>query len=150
MRRAMTTRTTIRAPRTKTRKSKLRARAWLLCVLALGAVLSTALAAPPAEGSGAAADTTKVPKLRTINGLVCSKEGTPIQGAVVYLQDTKSLAVKSYLSDAQGRFHFRQLSMSTDFDLWAELNGKRSKTKSISQFNSKTDLNYKLKLPVSK
>ena len=146
----MTTRTTIRASRTKTRTSKLRARAWLLCVLALGAVLSAALGAPPAWGSGASGETTKVPKLRTIEGVVCSKEGAPIQGAVVYLQDSKSLAVKSYLSDAQGRFHFRQLSMSADFDLWAELNGQRSKTKSISQFNSKTDLNYKLKLPVSK
>jgi hypothetical protein len=116
----------------------------------LGAVLSASLGAPPAWGLGAASETTKVPKLRTVEGMVCSKEGTPIRGAVVYLQDSKSLAVKSYLSDAQGRFHFRQLSTSADFDLWAELNGKRSKTKSISQFNSKTDLSYKLKLPVSK
>jgi hypothetical protein len=125
-------------------------RAWLLCALALGAVVSVVLSVPPAWGSERLAETTKVPKLRTIEGLVCSKEGAPIQGAVVYLQDSKSLAVKSYLSDAEGRFHFRQLSTSADFDLWAELNGKRSKTKSISQFNSKTDLNYKLKLPVSK
>ena len=146
----MTTRTTIRALRTKTRTSKPRARSWLLCVLALGAVLSAALSAPPAWGSGAPRETTKVPKLRTVEGMVCNKEGAPIQGAVVYLQDSKSLAVKSYLSDVQGQFHFRQLSMSADFDLWAELNGKRSKTKSISQFNSKTDLKYKLKLPVSK
>lgn len=146
----MTTRTTIRALRTKTKTSKPPAHAWLLCAFLLGAVPSASLNAPPAWGLGAAAETTKVPKLRTVEGTVCSKEGTPIQGAVIYLQDSKSLAVKSYLSDAQGRFHFRQLSMNTDFDLWAELNGKRSKTKSISQFNSRTDLNYKLKLPVSK
>jgi hypothetical protein len=143
-------RTTIRPSRTKTRTSKLRSHARLLFALALGAVLSTALGGSPAWGSGAAAETTKVPKLRTIEGLVCSKEGAPIQGAVVYLQDSKSLTVKSYLSDVQGRFHFRQLSMSADFDLWAELNGKRSKTKSVSQFNSKPDLNFKLKLPISK
>ncbi len=147
----MTRRTTIRAPQTKTRTSKSQARVWLLCALALGAVLSTALGAAPAWGSGSPGETTKVPKLRTIEGIVCSKEGgAPIQGAVVYLQDSKSLAVKSYLSDARGQFHFRQLSMSADFDLWAELNGKRSKTKSISQFNSKTDLNFRLKVPVSK
>ena len=145
----MTTRTTIPTSKTKTRMSKPRGRGWLLCAL-VGALLSGPLSARPVWASGAAAETTKVPKLRTIEGVVCSKEGTPIQGAVVYLQDSKSLAVKSYLSDAKGRFHFRQLSMSIDFDLWAELNGKRSKTKSISQFNSKADLNYKLKLPVSK
>ena len=146
----MTTRMTIREPRTKTRTSKLIPGAWLLCALALGAVLSTSLGAPPAWGSGSPSQSTKVPQLRTIEGIVCSKEGTPIQGAVVYLQDSKSLTVKSYLSDAQGHFHFRQLSMNADFDLWAELNGERSKTRNISQFNSKTDLSYELKVPVSK
>jgi hypothetical protein len=113
-------------------------------------LLSTPVAPPRAWGSGPAATTTKVPKLRTIEGEVCSKDGKPIRGAVVYLQDTKSLAVKSYLSNDQGQFHFRQLSMNLDYDLWAELNGKRSKTKSISQFNSKPDLRYKLKLPITK
>jgi hypothetical protein len=100
--------------------------------------------------AAAAAVTTKVPVLRTVEGEVCSKQGLPIKGAVVYLKDEKSLAVKSYLSDEQGHFHFRQLSMSLDYDLWAELNGKRSRTRNISQFNSKPDLRYKLKLPVSK
>lgn len=146
----MTTRTTNPPWKTRTTTSKAQACVRLLCAVVLGAVLSTSLGLRGAWASGGPAATTKVPKLRTIEGVVCSKEGTPIQGAVVYLQDSKSLAVKSYLSDAGGRFHFRQLSMSTDFDLWAELNGKRSKTKTISQFNSKTDLNYKLKLPVSK
>jgi len=146
----MTTRTMIRALRTKTKKSKWRTNGGLLCALALGAVLSVSLGVPPAWGSGSPAESTKVPKLRSVQGMVCSKEGAPVEGAVVYLQDSKSLAVKSYLSDAQGHFHFRQLSMGADFDLWAELNGTRSKTKSVSRFNSKTDLNYKLKLPISK
>jgi len=136
------------ASRTRTKKSRPRAGAWLLCVLALTAALSLTVVAP-AWGAGPAAETTKVPQLRTVEGEVCRDDGTPVQGAVVYLQDSKSLAVKSYLSDAQGRFHFRRLSMSADFDLWAELNGKRSKTKSISQFNSKTDLDYKLKVPIA-
>jgi hypothetical protein len=118
----------------------------------LGAILSFAALAGLSRASAAsiAAETNKVPKLRTVEGEVCSRDGSPIQGAVVYLKDEKSLAVKSYLSDDQGKFHFRQLSMSLDYDLWAELNGKRSKTKNISQFNSKPDLQYKLKLPVSK
>lgn len=145
----MTTRTTMCASRTRTKTSRLRAGGWLLCILALAATLSFPVA-PRAWASGSAAETTKVPKLRTIEGEVCRDDGKPVQGAVVYLQDSKSLAVKSYLSDAQGRFHFRDLSMSTDFDLWAEMNGKRSKTKSISQFNSKTTLQYKLKVPLGR
>jgi hypothetical protein len=144
----MTTRTTIRAPKMRTKKSRLLAGAWLLVLLTLVAAPSFTVAAP-AWGSGAAAETTKVPKLRTVEGVVCRDDGKPVQGAVVYLQDSKSLAVKSYLSDAHGEFHFRRLSMSADFDLWAEMNGKRSKTKSISQFNSKTDVQYRLKVRIA-
>ena len=145
----MTTRTTMCASRMKTRTSRLRPGAWLLCVCALAATLSVTAVAPAAWASGPSAETTKVPKLRTVEGTVCRDDGKPVQGAVVYLQDSKSLAVKSYLSDAEGRFHFRQLSMSADYDLWAEMNGKRSKTKSISQFNSKPDLQYTLKVKVA-
>ena len=141
----MTTRTMPRTTRTKTKTSKQGA-------VILGAMLSFGVfsAVPRAAAAASAGETTRVPKLRIVEGEVCRKDGTPIQGAVVYLKDEKSLAVKSYLSDDQGRFHFRQLSMSLDYDLWAELNGKRSKTKSISQFNSKPDLRYKLKLPMPK
>ena len=141
----MTTRTMLCATRTKKKRS--RQGAVILCALLSFAAFAVV---PRAAAARTAAETTKVPKLRTVEGEVCSKDGSPIQGAVVYLKDEKSLAVKSYLSDEQGHFHFRQLSMSLDYDLWAELNGKRSKTKSISQFNSKPDLQYKLKLPISK
>ena len=147
----MTRKTTIRAWTMKKKRNS--SRAWahgglfrLLVATALCAPVSPAFARSPR----AYAEATKVPQLRTVEGSVCSKDGAPIQGAVVYLQDSKSLAVKSYLSDDQGRFHFRHLSMNLDYDLWAELNGKRSKTKSISQFNSKPDLSYKLKLPTGK
>jgi hypothetical protein len=132
----------------RTKKSSLAAR--LLLALAWGALITTSIAPPRIRGWSASAETTKVPKLRTIQGEVCSKDGRPIQGAVVYLQDSKSLAVKSYLSDDDGKFHFRHLSMNLDYDLWAELNGKRSKTKNISQFNDKPNLSYKLKLPMTK
>ena len=141
----MTTRTMLSPTRTKTKRSRHSA-------LILGAVLSFIAFADASHVAAAAtaAVTTKVPLLRTVEGEVCSKQGLPIKGAVVYLKDEKSLAVKSYLSDEQGHFHFRQLSMNLDYDLWAELNGKRSKTHNISQFNSKPDLRYKLNLPDSK
>lgn len=99
---------------------------------------------------GTAVTSKKVPQPRTVEGIVRSKSGSPIQNAVVYLKDTHSLTVKSFLSTADGSFHFRQLSLNADYDLWAELNGKRSKTRSISQFNSKPDLHYTLTLDTGK
>lgn len=149
----MTTKTTTSATRMRKRTSR-----WVrpagLAILTLATILGAAtgvFAAPVAAAPNAGPPTTtKVPKPRTVEGIVRSKSGAPIQGAVVYLKDTRSLAVKSYLSDPDGHFHFRQLSLSTDYDLWAELKGKRSKTKSISQFNSKPDLHYTLKVDTAK
>lgn len=150
----MTKKMTMFGTKMKKRKSRLRRMA-RLPGLALGAALAVGMGAGawPAQASAAAVGKvkpTKAPTLRTVDGTVCNKEGAPIQGAVVYLQDTKTMAVKSFLSDEDGHFHFRQLPMSTDFGLWAELNGKRTKTKNISQFNSHAELSYKLKLDVAK
>jgi hypothetical protein len=116
----------------------------------LGATLGI-FAIPALAGVGAnAATATKVPKPRSVEGIVRNKSGAPVQGAVVYLKDTRSLAVKSYLSDDGGQFHFRQLSLEEDYDLWAELHGDRSKIKSISHFKSTPDLHYTLKIDTGK
>lgn len=161
----MTTKTMMRAPRMRKRTSRPRAmlgagrRILSGCALGtalgtLGAVLAMGIGAGLMPQASAAAvgkvKPTKAPTLLTVDGMVQDKSGAPVQGAVVYLQDTKSMAVKSFLSDADGHFHFRHLPLSTDFGLWAELNGKRTKTKNISQFNSKPDLHFTLKLDVAK
>ena len=83
---------------------------------------------------------------RLVEGSVTDKGDKPLPGAVVYLKDTKTLTVKSYLTDEAGHFRFGQLSLATDYDLWATVNGKRSKTRSISSFNSRPTLNFTLKV----
>ncbi len=111
----------------------------------LGAAMLLALPAAvllPAPSASAQRGVTR----RTLEGVVQNSAGTNVKGAVVYLKDTKSLAVKSFVSTDAGTFHFSQLSPDTDYDVWAESQGKKSKTKSISQFNSKTQFTYTLKI----
>lgn len=134
----------------RTRTNKLRSLLAVGRAAVLGVGLGVLAMPAAAAGGPVAATTTKVAKPRTVVGVVRDRSGAPIQGAVVYLKDARSLAVKSFLSDADGRFHFRQLSMTTDYDLWAELHGDRSKIRRISQFNSKPDLNYRLKVNTGK
>lgn len=83
-------------------------------------------------------------KDRTVDGKVVSKTEAPLPGSVVYLKDTKSLSVKTYICDEQGKYHFGALSQNTDYELWATSNGVKSNSKSISSFDSKNSYYFVL------
>ena len=83
---------------------------------------------------------------RVVQGKVVDADNAPIKGAVVYLKDSRSLAVKSFFSDDEGGYRFGQLSQNTDYEIWAEYNGKKSAVKSISSFDSKNQFNINLKI----
>src|SRR6185312_9949807 len=69
---------------------------------------------------------------RTVQGKVVDRSDAPIKGAVVYLKDDHTLAVKSAISDDDGSYRFGQLAQNTDYELWATSDGKKSNTKTIS------------------
>lgn len=83
---------------------------------------------------------------RTVEGTVRDRNDALLKGAVVYLKDSRTLAVKSFLSDDQGYFHFGQLSQNADYEVYAEFGGKRSKVRNISSFDSKNDFTIVLKI----
>lgn len=97
-----------------------------------------------AAGAVPMAAQTRGPASRTISGKVENKSGAGIKGAVVYLKDGRTSAVKSAIADDDGAYRFVQLSQSTDYELWAQVEGRKSKSKAISSFDSKADFTFTL------
>ncbi len=83
---------------------------------------------------------------RIVSGKVITKDNQPVKNAVVYLKDDHTLSVKSFISDDAGGYRFGQLSQATDYELWAEVDGKKSGVKTISSFENKNAITINLKM----
>ncbi len=83
-------------------------------------------------------------QLRSVTGTVLGKEDAPLPNAIVYLKNTKTLAVRTYIANASGEFQFNALSPNVDYELFAEYDGKKSPTKTVSSFDSRTKVHLNL------
>ncbi len=83
---------------------------------------------------------------RVVQGKVVDKAGNGIKGATVYLKDSRTLAVKSYVASDDGSYRFGQLAQTSDYQLWAEVDGKKSAMKNISSFDTRKEFDITLKI----
>jgi len=109
-------------------------------------LLSAVLALLCLAGSSPAQRNNPRDETRTLTGHVFSSADQPVQKAIVYLKNTKSLAVKTYFSDADGSYHFPALAPNVDYEVYAEFEGARSDTKTLSAFDDRKILNVTLRL----
>src|SRR5919204_2885930 len=111
----------------------------LFCLLPFAFCLSS-----PAQQRG------REPALRSLQGTVKNKEEQPLEKAIVYLKNDKTLAVRTFITGADGQYRFHTLSPNTDYDVFAEYEGKRSDTKTLSSFDSRAQAYINLKVDTSK
>jgi len=90
------------------------------------------------------------PTSKTLTGTVTDKSDQPIAGARVYLKNSRTLVVKSFFSEENGSYRFPQLALNTDYEVWAEKDGKKSDNKSVSQFDDRFSPVVNLRIDLTK
>ena len=108
-------------------------------VLLFAMCLSAQVQAPVVGQAG-------TPRTRAVEGTVVSSAGAPVPGAIVLLKNAKTLQVRSYIAQQDGKYHFYGLSTDVNWQLRAEAGDMTSKTKTISVFDSHTQVRLDLKL----
>ena len=83
---------------------------------------------------------------RLLTGRVVDRQENALPNAVVYVTDTRSRAVKTYIVGPDGNYRFPALSTTVDYEVYAQYNGKTSDTKRISQFDDRKVLSVILKI----
>jgi hypothetical protein len=93
----------------------------------------------------AAPDKKDKPQGRLLYGKVLDKQDNPVAGAIVYLTDTRTHAVKTYIVSQEGTYRFPGLS-TVDYEVYAQYNGHKSDTKSVSQFDDRPQVYIDLRI----
>lgn len=91
-------------------------------------------------------DDKKQGELRTVHGVVVDKSDNGIPSGIVYLENMKTLNVRTYISDDSGNYRFSGLDPNEDYEIHAEKGGLTSSTRTISSFDSRRDIEVVLKL----
>ncbi len=116
----------------------------MLSLLMLSAlVFSTSVLAAPAQLFGR---DSKQDKTRLLTGKVLDGGDNPLPNAVVYLTNTRTRSVKTYIVGPDGAYRFPALQPSIDYEVYAQYNDRKSGTKTVSQFDDRSQVYISLKV----
>ena len=100
------------------------------------------LAAPAPEfGNRSKGDNT-----RLLSGKVLDRADNPLPNAVVYLTNTRTRAVKTYIVGQDGSYRFPSLQPNIDYEVYAQYSGHKSDNKTVSQFDDRPQVSINLKI----
>jgi hypothetical protein len=75
--------------------------------------------------------------LRSVQGTVVDNTDQPVVGAVVQLKDVRTLQMRSYITKANGEYHFSSLKIDDDYEVEARNKSMTSGPKKISIFDNR-------------
>ena len=83
---------------------------------------------------------------RPVFGKVLDPQDNPLPDAVVYVTNTRTRTVKTYIVGPDGTYRFPALSTAVDYEVYAQYKGHKSDTKSVSQFDDRSQVYVDLKI----
>jgi hypothetical protein len=86
------------------------------------------------------------PTIRSLQGQVNDPDDKPVAGAVVQLKDTRTLQVRSFITQENGEYRFSGLRTDTDYEVKADYNGMSSDSRRLSNFDARKIAMVNLKL----
>lgn len=114
--------------------------------LIVAIALVSAFLAAGANLAQAAPDKKDKPIGRLLFGKVLDPQDNPVPDAVVYLTNTRNRAVKTYIVGPDGTYRFPALSTAIDYEVYAQYKTAKSDTKSVSQFDDRSQVYIVLKV----
>lgn len=107
----------------------------LLCTLVLSAFTVANAQGKKDKSSG-----------RLLFGKVLDPQDNALPDAVVYVTNTRTRAVRTYIVGQDGTYRFPSLSTAIDYEVYAQYKGTKSDTKSLSQFDDRSQVYMVLKV----
>jgi len=115
----------------------------LLAVSLLLTLVAWAVGAPPPQLGRPKGDNTRI-----LTGKVLDRSDNPLPKAIVYLTNTRTRAVKTYIVGDDGSYRFPSLQPNLDYEVYAQREGRKSDTKTVSQFDDRQQVSIILRIDV--
>jgi hypothetical protein len=121
-------------------------RSFLIIMISVAALVCSGAAQSLSLGSSAVSD--KHDPGRNVTGQVLSKGDAPLSEAIVYLKNTKTLTIKSFITEKDGGYRFHGLTPNIDYEIYAEYQGQKSGAKTLSSFDNRSNVTLNIHIDV--
>lgn len=86
---------------------------------------------------------------RNLRGKVLGENGKPVNGAVVYLSNSRNSDIRTFISTDTGTYLFAGLADDTNYTVWAAFEGRKSPKRVLSSFDQRKEVHFDLHIPPS-
>jgi hypothetical protein len=122
-------------------------RHWIIPVILAAAVSAAAQVGKSPNTpvfTGLPDKTEKTGNIRLLHGQVLDPTDNPVEKAVVYLKDKRTLRIITFITTRDGNYRFNGLNPNQDYEVRAEHEGVFSSTRTLSSLDGRKDVTLNL------